>query len=148
MSDQSPEDMLAELGLDTSPVQRRTLTAAEERVIAGFEEIKAFVLEQGRIPQDNPDAEIFERLYAVRLNRLRSLEEYKDLLAQYDPDGLLAPPQKKTDELDPEDLSAEELLSELGLDEEDNSLTTLTHVRTTDERRAAEKCTPREVPRF
>ena len=144
MPDQSAEDMLAELGLDTSPVQRRSLTASEERVIAGFEEIKAFYVEHGRLPQDNPDAEIFERLYAVRLTRLISLEEFKDLLAQYDPDGLLAPPQKKTDELDLEDLSAEELLSELGLDEDDNSLTTLTHVRTTEERRAAEEIARRE----
>ena len=144
MPDQSPEDMLAELGLDTSPVQRRTLTAADERVIAGFEEIKAFHSEHGRLPQDNPDAEIFERLYAVRLTRLRSLEEYRELLAQHDPDGILASPQKKTDEEALEELSAEELLSELGLDEEDNSLTTLTHVRTTEERRAAEEIARRE----
>ena len=95
MPDQSAEDMLAELGLDTSPVQSRTLTAAEERVIAGFEEIKAFYAEHGRMPQDKPEAEIFERLYAVRLTCLRSLEEYRELLAQHDPEGILAPPQKK-----------------------------------------------------
>ncbi len=144
MPEQSAEDMLAELGLDTSPVQRRALTGVEERVIAGFEEIKAFHLEHGRLPQDNCDQEIFERLYAIRLNRLRALEEYKDLLAQYDQDGILAPPQSKTDKEDLEDLSAEELLSELGLDEEDNSFTTLTHVRTTEERRAAEEIARRE----
>lgn len=144
MPEQSAEDLLAELGLDTSPVQRRTLTAVEERVIAGFEEIKAFHSEHGRLPQDTPDAEIFERLHAVRLTRLRSLEEYRELLAQHDPDGILASPQKKTDEEALEELSAEELLSELGLDEEDNSLTTLTHVRTTEERRAAEEIARRE----
>ncbi len=144
MSDQSAEEMLAELGLDTSLVQRRMLSAAEERVIAGFEEIKAFYVEHSRMPQDDPDAEIFERLYAVRLTRLRSLEEYRELLAQHDPEGNLTLPQKKTDAEELEDLSAEELLSELGLDEEDNSLTTLTHVRTTEERWAAEEIARRE----
>ena len=144
MPHQTPEEMLEELGLDTSPNERRNLSSLEERIIVGFEEIKAFHAKHGRIPEDNPDAEIFERLYAVRLNRLRSLGEYHDLLAQYDPDSILAPPQKKTDEEDLEDLSIVELLSELGLDEEDNSLTTLTHVRTTEERRAAEEIARRE----
>ena len=144
MPDQSAEDMLAELGLDTSPVQKRSLTALEERVISGFEEIKAFHLEHGRLPQDNSDTEIFERLYGVRLSRLRKLEEYKDLLAQYDPNGILASAEKKIDENNLEELSAGELLSELGLDEEDSSLSTLKHVRTTEERRAAEEIARRE----
>ena len=144
MPDQSPEDLLAELGLDTSPLQRSTLTATEERVISGLEGIKAFYSKHGRCPQDHHDADIFERLYAARLTRLQSLEEYRDLLSQYDPDGILALPQKKTDEGDLEGVSAEELLSELGLDEDANPLTSLTHVRTTEERRAAEEIARRE----
>ena len=144
MPEQTAEEMLAELGLDITPIERRTFTLVQERVIADFDEIKAFYSKHGRLPQDDPDAEIFERLYAVRLTRLRSQEDYHDLLAQYDPDGILAPPQNKIDEEELEELSAEELLSELDLDKEDNSLTKLTHVRTTEERRAAEEIARRE----
>ncbi len=49
--------------------------AREERVIAGFEDIQRFFEEHGRAPQHGEERDIFERLYAVRLDRLRALEE-------------------------------------------------------------------------
>ena len=52
----------------------------EERIIAGFEEIQRFVEKHGRAPQHGEDKDIFERLYAVRLDRLRALEECRALL--------------------------------------------------------------------
>ena len=41
-------------------------------------------------PQHGEDRDIFERLYAVRLDRLRALEECRALLAPLDHQGLLA----------------------------------------------------------
>ena len=40
-------------------------------------------------PQHGEDRDIFERLYAVRLDRLRALEECRSLLAPLDHQGLL-----------------------------------------------------------
>ena len=61
----------------TSRSRRRRADAPprEERIIAGFEEIQRFVEKHGRAPQHGEDRDIFERLYAVRLDRLRALEE-------------------------------------------------------------------------
>ena len=46
--------------------------------------------QHGRAPQHGEDRDIFERLYAVRLDRLRALEECRSLLAPLDHQGLLA----------------------------------------------------------
>src|SRR5205085_7662302 len=61
----------------------------EERVIAGFEDIQRFVEKHGHPPRHGEDRDIFERLYAVRLDRLRSVEECRTLLAPTDHQGLL-----------------------------------------------------------
>ncbi len=61
----------------------------EERVIAGFEEIQRFVEKHGRAPQHGEDRDIFERLYAVRLDRLRALPDCRALLEPLDHQGLL-----------------------------------------------------------
>src|SRR3546814_8708921 len=45
--------------------------------------------EHGRAPQHGKDRDIFERLYAVRLDRLRALEECRSLLAPLDRQELL-----------------------------------------------------------
>ena len=63
------------------PEKARGRSAVEERVIAGFEEIQRFVEKHGHLPQHGEDKDIFERLYAVRLDRLRAQEEFRALLA-------------------------------------------------------------------
>ena len=70
--------------------KRGRRTPREERIIAGFEEIQRFVEKHGRAPQHGEDRDIFERLYAVRLDRLRELEECRALLEPLDHQGLLA----------------------------------------------------------
>lgn len=65
-------------------------TPREERIIAGFDEIQRFVEEHGRPPQHGEERDIFERLYAVRLDRLRELDDARALLAPLDHQGLLA----------------------------------------------------------
>lgn len=112
----------------------------EERIIAGFEEIQLFVAKHGRIPRHGEDRDIFERMYAVRLDRIRVLEECRTLLAEFDHQGLLAGGDA-VQEVSPEYMSADELAEELG---EANDLTRLKHVRTRTEIEAAEEIANRE----
>ena len=63
----------AELDEFAEPKKKGGRSPREERIIAGFEVIQRFVDKQGRIPQHGEERDIFERLYAVRLDRLRAL---------------------------------------------------------------------------
>lgn len=114
----------------------------DERIIAGFEEIERFVEETGRLPQPGEDRDIFERLYAVRLERLRESTECRDLLKPLDSRGLL---DLSGDlELVPENLSDDELLAALDIQRNpDNDITRLTHVRSRQEIKAAEEVAQR-----
>lgn len=135
-------DLLAELGVDTAPVPTVKRSPREERIIAGFEEIERFVEEQGRPPQHGEDRDIFERLYAVRLDRLRELAECRELLKPLDSRDLLEA-VTETRPLD-EDLDDEALLAELGVDATaENDVTQLTHVRSRQEIKAAEEIAQR-----
>ena len=89
MVDLSDDELLAELGVAVEQKAARTYTPKEERIIAGFEDILKFYDEHGRAPQHGEQRDIFERLYAVRLDRLRELEECRELLAGMDKHGLL-----------------------------------------------------------
>ena len=60
--------LLAELGVETEVKQDQTYTARQERIIAGFEDIQRFYREHDRLPCHGEDRDIFERLYAVRLD--------------------------------------------------------------------------------
>ena len=122
-------DLLGELGVDLAPEPSGQRSAREERIIAGFEEIERFVEEQGRLPQHGEDRDIFERLYAVRLDRLRESEECRAVLEPLDSRRLLN--ARDDTSLTPEvDLDDATLLDSLGINEDlDNDVTQLTHVR-------------------
>jgi hypothetical protein len=134
-------DLLAELGVDIAPEPFGQRSAKEERIIAGFEEIERFVEEQGRLPQHGEDCDIFERLYAVRLDRLRESEECRAVLSPLDSRGLLYA-EINTNLSAEEDLTDEALLASLGIDLE-NDVTHLTHVRSRSEIKAAEEIAQR-----
>jgi len=89
------------------------------------------------IPQHGEDRDIFERLYAVRLDRLRSLEECRSLLTPFDHQGLLSGVETSPDAA--ESVSDEELLAELAGATEANAITDLRHVRKSADKRAAEE---------
>ena len=76
MAEFTDEDdaLLEELGVEVEAKATGGRTPREERIIAGFEEVQRFVDEHGRTPQHGEDQDIFERLYAVRLDRLRGLD--------------------------------------------------------------------------
>jgi len=131
------DELSAELQDFAQPKKEKSRSAREERIIAGFEEIQRFLEEHGRIPQYGEDNDIFERLYAVRLDRIRTLEECRELLTDLDHQGLLEGEAAVQNE-SAEDMDDEELLAELGDMAPGSGLTELRHVRSTAEKRAVE----------
>ncbi|VVT33814.1 hypothetical protein RV420_50001 [Roseovarius sp. EC-SD190] len=130
--------LLAELGVEVEVKKQLSRTPREERIIAGFEEILRFADEHGLPPQHGEDRDIFERLYAVRLDRIRDLQECRDLLAPLDEQDLLAntPAPSASDS---DDLDDDALLAELGVEVAKSPLTELKHVRSTAEKKAADE---------
>ncbi|HDZ71760.1 MAG TPA: GIY-YIG nuclease family protein [Aurantimonas coralicida] len=143
MSDPDLDDLRIELADFAQPGKKAGRTPREERIIAGFEEIQRFADEHGHEPQHGEDRDIFERLYAVRLDRLRALEECRLLLAPLDRQGLLTGAETiapaPTEEMD-----VEVLMAELAGAAGDSEITELRHVRSAAEKRAAEEIANRE----
>jgi hypothetical protein len=135
--------LLAELGVEVEVKKQLSRTPREERIIAGFEEISRFAEEHGQPPQHGEDLDIFERLYAVRLDRIRDLQECRDLLAPLDEQGLLAETFAASTS-GAEDLDDDALLAELGVEVAKSPLTELKHVRSTAEKKAADEVGNRE----
>ena len=142
MADLSDEDLLAALGVEAEPVRQSSRSSQEERIIAGFEDIQKFVDQHGRLPALDEGGDIFERMYATRLARLRSLPDCRAVLAPLDRQGLL-PASPDTALTDPVK-SDEALLMALGITPEAVDLTELRHVRSSAEKRAAEEVAQRE----
>lgn len=134
------EALLAELGVEVKATKTAKYTPREERIIAGFEEIQRFVEEQGRLPEHGENRDIFERLYAVRLDRLRASEECVALLSDLDTGGLLT----RADQEAPETTTDEELLAALGVEpDKEAGVTELKHVRSREEKKVAEEIAKR-----
>src|SRR5258705_12975070 len=112
MGDPDLDDLRAELDEFAEPEKKGGRSPREERIIASFEEIQRFREQHGRAPQHGEDKDIFERLYAVRLDRLRALEECRSLLAPLDHQGLLAG-AKNGPAVPVETMNDDELLAEL-----------------------------------
>lgn len=144
MADLSDKELLDELGVEVEEKKKAKLTPLQERVIAGFEDIQRFVEEHGHSPEHGEDKDIFERIYAVRLDRLRASAEFLELLAEYDHQDLLAGASFEGMSEDQKELSDEELLNELGVEEAKSDLTELKHVRPRAEVKAAEEIANRE----
>ena len=137
--------LLEELGVVAETTRKGTRTPREERIIAGFEEIQRFVETNGRSPQHGEDRDIFERLYAVRLDRLREQADCRAILEPLDNQGLLSG-DTPAHIADPDELDDAALLAELGVDTDDsNDITALRHVRSAADKRAAEMIANRTV---
>ena len=136
--------LLAELGVEAEAKKESSRTPREERIIAGFEEIQRFVEQHGRAPQHGEDRDIFERLYAVRLDRLRELVECRAVIEPLDHQGLLTGAQPASLGV-PEDIDDDELLAQLGVDDATpGDITELRHVRSVADKRAAEEIANRQ----
>lgn len=141
MSKSDLDDLAAELSDFAAPEKKGGRPPREERIIAGFEEIQRFFETHNRAPQHGEGRDIFERLYAVRLDRLRELPDCLALLAPLDRQGLLAgAPSVAAIE---ETIDVDELAAELAGTATADDITVLRHVRTSAEKRAAEEIAQR-----
>lgn len=151
MSDFDLDELRSELDDFAEPAKKGGRSAREERIIAGFEEIQRFVEQHGRAPQHGEERDIFERLYAVRLDRLRHLEECRAILVPIDHQKLLAGaeggPSSPIDAM-----NDDELLAELEGAAGAADITELRHVRPAADKRAAEEIANRtpcnDFPKF
>lgn len=140
MVDMNDDDLLDALGVEVAPIKTTSRTPREERIIAGFEDILRFYQAHGRAPQHGEERDIFERLYAVRLDQLRQLPEAQTLLAPLDGPGLLT--KAACSQLDVDSLDEDALLAELGVSTDaasESDITVLRHVRSYAEIKAAEE---------
>lgn len=146
MADLDDDELLDALGVEVAPIKAGSRTPREERIIAGFEDILRFHEAHGRAPQHSESGDIFERLYAVRLDQLRKLPEARALLAELDKPGLLSGAPVVPAAVD--ELDEDALLAELGATADpadQNDINVLRHVRPHVERQAAEEVAERTL---
>lgn len=138
-------DLLDQLGVDTTSKQKAGRTPREQRIIAGYEEIERFVVAQGRMPEHGEDRDIFERLYAVRLDQLKTSPESREVLQGIDVKRLLdVLDDAEANAVNEDEPSDEALLEALGVsDESDDDLAKLKHVRSSQEKLSAEEIAQR-----
>jgi len=135
--------LLEELGVEIEAKKESSRTPREERIIAGFEEIQRFVEQHGRTPQHGEDRDIFERLCAVRLDRLRELDDCRAVLEPLDHQGLLTGAKSVTVRV--EEIDDDELLAQLGVkDAAPADIAELRHVRSAADKRTAEEIANRQ----
>lgn len=141
MRDAELDALAAELAEFAPAAKKGGRPASEERVIAGFEDIQRFAAKHGRAPQHGEDCDIFERLYAVRLDRLRALPDCRALLEPLDHQGLLAAaPTVAAAAPD----AIDDLAAELAGVADAHDITVLRHVRTSVDKRAADEVADRK----
>jgi len=146
MSELTDLELLGALGVQMEPKKAKTYTPLQARLIAGFEDILKFMSETGQAPQHGEERDIFERLYAVRLDQLRKNPDAVALLSDLDTPNLLAGDSnlKATEPTD------DELLSALGVEanpDDKTDITNIKHVAPIAHRQAAEEIANREVCR-
>ena len=146
MAEMDDDDLLGALGVEAVPLNAASHTPREERIIAGFEDILRFHQTHGRAPLHGEGRDIFERLYAVRLEQLRQLPEAPLLLAGLDGPGLLTGAAADAASAGTDELDEDALLAELGINDEQaakGDITVLRHVRSSAQKRAAEEVADR-----
>ncbi|AWB34728.1 GIY-YIG nuclease family protein [Orrella marina] len=139
-------DALAEELSEFAPKEKKAgRSAREERIIAGFEDIQRFFEKHGRPPLHGEGRDIFERLYAVRLDRLRALPDCRALLEPLDHQGLLDVVKASIEPTMDAPLDLDSLAAELVDAADTTDITVMRHVRTSAEKRAAEEVAARQA---
>ena len=135
--------LLDALGVVAEPKKVAARTPREERIIAAFEEVQRFVDTHGRTPRHGEDLDIFERIHAVRLDRIREQEECRTLVTPLDHQGLLET-QSEAEPASPDTMDDDALLAALGVETSAPDIAELRHVRSSAEKRAAEEVATRQ----
>lgn len=115
MDDMDDDELLDALGVEQTQIKASSRTPRQERLMAGFEDILRFHQTYGRAPLHGEGRDIFERLYAVRLDQLRKLPEARALLASMDSAGLLISDLSASSLAEGKAMDEDALLAELGL---------------------------------
>ena len=142
MADFDLDELRAELDDFAQPQKKGGRSPREERIIAGFEDILRFVDTHGHAPRHGEERDIFERLYAVRLDRIRAQDDCREIVAPLDRLGLLDG-SDGVREGGPDFVTDDDLMAELGGSAEDD-ISTLRHVRPREEINAAEEIANRK----
>lgn len=114
----------------------------EARIIAGFEEVHRWAEKHGRRPLLGQNQDIFEQLYAVRLDRLRALPECRELIEPMDQLRLLEPAAEVAEPVPEHDI--DQIAAELEGLTGDSDIMALRHVRASADKRAAEEIADRK----
>lgn len=83
------DQILDELEIQLELKSQKVLTPLQERVISGFEEINHFFETHQRAPSHHSDADIFEKLCASRLDKIKQNSEMKSVVLYLDKFNLL-----------------------------------------------------------
>ena len=139
MSNPTNKELLDALGVEVNVETKSPLTLRQERIIAGFEEIQRFIEDHKRVPSHGEDKDIFERIYAIRLDQIRRQKECTELLKKLDHQKLLDVSSEP--EILYESLDNEDILEALGVEvnNDKNDITNLQNVKTRAEIKAAEE---------
>ena len=143
MIEKSDKELLDALGIEVQKKISYSKNSREEYVISGFEEIQVFFEKFKRIPENNAEKDIFERILAVRLNQIKINEEILNILKPLDNQGLINKVSLKDNFID-ENLDDEHLLKELEITSEENNIFNLKFVRSSQDRKIAELFANRE----
>lgn len=130
--------LLNALGIEAEEKTHGSQSPRIARINAGFEEIEAFYEKNKRVPQQGENKDIFERIYAVRLEAILGSEECINALKETDKYGLLANPSLK-DNVGDAEIDDDELLKALGAEKVNNNLSELIYVKSSKEKKAAEE---------
>ena len=144
MTEPTNRELLDALGVKVEQKKLSSRTPLDERIISGFEEIQKFFDLFNRVPENLEDRDIFERLCAVRLSRLRKSKECQSLLRTLDYQDLLDETLLESHLEKNKVLDDSALLAKLDIKPEVSNITLLRHVRSNQDRRVAEEFAKRE----
>ena len=143
MSDIDLDDLASQLAEFDAPEKKSGRPPHEERIIAGFEDIQRFVEQHGRVPEHGEEKDIFERIYATRLERISSVPECRAIVTPLDHQKLLSSDFLSVNHSN-ETVDDDTLMAELMEMENKSEITNLKYVRTSTEKREAEAIANRE----
>ena len=143
MFEKSDKELLDALGIEVEKKVNLPKNPKEEYIISGFEEIQNYFEKFKRVPENIAERDLFERLLAVRLNQIQKDDEILNILKPLDKQGLLHEVALKDKFVD-ENIDDEQLLKELEITPETNSIFNLKFVRSSHDRKIAELFANRE----
>ena len=108
------DELIRELDLEIKKNKTTKFSDEIQRVITKFQEIQTFYDDNKRLPSFDNQKNIFERIYAVRLEKILKNESFKKILETYDRNNLLKNINFKKTSI--HNLSDDQILKELDLD--------------------------------